>query len=137
MTSFTGCLSTRVRGEELFDFSGTIPKRQHSSTPPWRGVANSHNIIICLIIPDIEANEGSFRPISIHIPEGSILNCSPPAPCAGASVIGGKKAQALTLKVLSQALLKSPLRWRATAPWAATHLDLSIEGRPRSSGCQP
>ena len=124
-----------VRGEELlFDFSGT-----DSQAPTFINstlacsVANSHNIIICLLIPDIEANEGCFRPISIHIPEGSILNCSPPAPCAGASVIGGKKAQALTLKVLSQAMLKSPLRWRATAPWAATHLDLSIEGRDRSS----
>ncbi len=124
-----------VRGEELlFDFSGTDPQAPTfiNSTLAC-SVANSHNIIICLLIPDIEANEGCFRPISIQIPEGSILNCSPPAPCAGASVIGGKKSQALTLKVLSQAMLKSPLRWRATAPWAATHLDLSIEGRNRSS----
>jgi N-methylhydantoinase B len=122
-----------VRGEELvFDFSGTDPQAATfiNSTLAC-SVANSHNIIICLLLPDIEANEGSFRPITIHIPEGSILNCTPPAPCAGASVIGGKKSQALTLKVLSQAMLKSPLRWRATAPWAATHLDLSIEGKNR------
>jgi N-methylhydantoinase B len=122
-----------VRGENLsFDFSGTDAQAPTfiNSTLAC-SVANAHNIIICLLIPDIEANEGCFRPISIHIPEGSVLNCRPPAPCAGASVIGGKKAQALTLKALSQALLKSSLQWRATAPWASTHLDLSVEGKDR------
>lgn len=33
----------------------------------------------CMLTPDVPNNEGTFRPIGIHAPEGSILNCTPPA----------------------------------------------------------
>src|SRR4029079_8678541 len=33
-------------------------------------------------------NEGSFRPVTITAPEGSILNCRPPAPVAARHIVG-------------------------------------------------
>jgi N-methylhydantoinase B len=40
------------------------------------------------LVPDVPNNEGSFRPIRITAPAGSILNCAPPAPVAGRHIIG-------------------------------------------------
>ncbi|MBK9564219.1 MAG: hydantoinase B/oxoprolinase family protein [Saprospiraceae bacterium] len=34
--------------------------------------------IKCIFSPDVPNNEGSFRPISIHAPEGSLLNAQKP-----------------------------------------------------------
>ncbi len=111
----------RVRRDHLtFDFTGTDAQAaSYVNSALACSVANVHNILICLLIPDIPANEGCFRPVDITIPEGSVLNSKPPAPCGGASTIGGWKAQILAIKVLSQALLESPLAWRANASWGS------------------
>ncbi|MBI4529006.1 MAG: hydantoinase B/oxoprolinase family protein [Deltaproteobacteria bacterium] len=125
--------SLQVAGDALhFDFTGTDPQAPSfiNSTLAC-SVANIHNIIICLLLPDIEANEGCFRPIKITIPEGTVLNCRPPVPCAGASVIGGRKAQSLALGVLSQAMLNSPLNLKATASWPSTHVNLNLSARDK------
>lgn len=123
-----------VDGDTLnFDFTGTEPQSPTFINSALAcSVGNIHNIIICLLFPDIEINEGCFRPITIHIPEGTLLNCTPPAPCSGASVIGGKKAQSLALGTLSQAILNSPGRQRATASWSSGHLEVLLSGRGRS-----
>ena len=44
--------------------------------------------IKCALAPDVPNNEGSFRPVTIIAPEGSILNCRPPAPVAGRHIVG-------------------------------------------------
>ncbi len=119
-----------------FDFTGT--DRQAASyvnSALACSVANVHNILICLLMPDIPANEGCFRPVEIKIPEGTVLNSKAPAPCGGASTIGGWKAQTLAVKVLSQAMLKSTLAWRANASWGSGFVmprmsGLSHDGKP-------
>jgi N-methylhydantoinase B len=40
------------------------------------------------LVPDVPNNEGSFRPVKITAPEGSILNCRPPSPVAGRHIVG-------------------------------------------------
>ena len=40
------------------------------------------------ICPDVPHNEGSFRPVHVSAPEGSILNALDPAPVASRQVIG-------------------------------------------------
>ncbi|MFC2059639.1 hydantoinase B/oxoprolinase family protein [Chloroflexota bacterium] len=110
-----------VKGDTLaFDFSGTDPQADSWVNSALAcSVANVHNIVICLLLPDIPANEGCFRPVEVTIPERTVLNCKPPAPCSGASTIGGWKAQILAIKVLSQALAESPQWWRANASWGS------------------
>lgn len=62
------------------------------------------------LVPDVPNNEGSFRPVRITAPEGSILNCRRPSPVAGRHIIGqflpllvhGALAQAVPERVLAE-----------------------------------
>jgi N-methylhydantoinase B len=119
-----------VRGEELhFDFAGTDPEaRTFVNCALPCAVANLHNIVTCQLLPDITVNAGAFRPISVEIPERTLLNCKPPAPCSGASTITGWKTQQLTMAVLSQALAGSAQAWRAQAQWGWGFTDVQWTG---------
>jgi N-methylhydantoinase B len=128
--TYTLRCALEVEGGRLhFDFSGTDPQ---AATFVNAGlactVANLHNIVTCQLIPDITANAGAFRPITVHVPERSLLNCRPPAPCSGASTITGWKAQQLTLAVLSQALRGSRHWERAQAQWGWGFTDVQWTG---------
>ena len=120
-----------VVGDTLgFDFSGTDPEASafvNSALPCT--VANLHNIVTCQLMPDVTANAGVFRAIEVHVPEGTLLNCRPPAPCSGASTITGWKTQQLTIAVLSQALARSEKhRHRAMAQWGWGFTDVQWTG---------
>ncbi len=64
----------------------------------------------CALCPDVPNNEGSFRPVTVTAPPGSLLNALPPAPVAGRHVIGhflpgivfGALAPVLPGKVLAE-----------------------------------
>lgn len=100
-----------VRGDALHvDFDGTSPEAP-------RGINVVMNYteayttfgIKCALAPDVPNNEGSFRPVTITAPPGSILNCRPPAPVAGRHVVGqwlpaavhGALAQAVPDRVIA------------------------------------
>ena len=80
----------RVAGEEIFiDFTGSSPQ----STRGINVVLNYTHAyasfaIKAAICPDVPHNEGSFRPVHVTAPEGSILNALDPAPVASRQVIG-------------------------------------------------
>jgi N-methylhydantoinase B len=42
----------------------------------------------CVIAPDVPHNDGSFRPVTVTAPEGSILNPVHPAPVAARHIVG-------------------------------------------------
>jgi len=42
----------------------------------------------CAIAPSVPHNEGSFRPVTVTAPEGSILNATYPAPVAARHIVG-------------------------------------------------
>lgn len=44
--------------------------------------------IKCAISPDVPNNEGSFRPVEVVAPEGSLLNTTFPAPVGGRHLVG-------------------------------------------------
>jgi N-methylhydantoinase B len=80
----------RVVGDELtVDFAGT-------SDSVERGINVALNYtrgyttygIKCALSPDVPNNEGSFRPVTVEAPEGSILNARWPAPVAGRHMVG-------------------------------------------------
>jgi N-methylhydantoinase B len=79
-----------VTGDEMaIDYTGTSEASQ-------RGINVVMNYteayttfgVKSALVPDVPNNEGSFRPVRITAPEGSILNCRPPAPVAGRHIIG-------------------------------------------------
>jgi N-methylhydantoinase B len=82
--------TVRVAGDEIFiDFSGSSPQ----STRGINVVLNYTHAyasfaIKAAICPDVPHNEGSFRPVHVSAPPGSILNALEPAPVASRQVIG-------------------------------------------------
>lgn len=115
-----------------FDFSGTDPEAPNfiNSALPCT-VANVHNIVVCLLTPDIPVNEGCLRPINVTAPERSILNCKPPAPCSGSSVISGWTAMSLAVRTLSLALSRTKESWRANASWPTSYTQFLLTGRDK------
>ncbi|RDW77634.1 hypothetical protein BP6252_05687 [Coleophoma cylindrospora] len=73
------------KGEALFDWTGTGLETFNCLNAP---IAITHSAILyslrCMINVDIPMNEGCMVPITVHVPEGTILNPSPTAAvCAG------------------------------------------------------
>lgn len=82
--------TVRVARDEIFiDFSGSSPQ----STRGINVVLNYTHAyasfaIKAAVCPDVPHNEGSFRPVHVSAPPGSILNALDPAPVASRQVIG-------------------------------------------------
>jgi N-methylhydantoinase B len=82
----------------------TITKRGDTIHADWTGSSPASprgiNVVLnythayvtyalkCALCPDVPNNEGSFRPVTVTAPPGSLLNALPPAPVAGRHVIG-------------------------------------------------
>lgn len=71
-----------VKGSEvLIDFTGTSPQvRGPANTAPTGALAGAFYVIRAITDPDIPNNSGCYRPVKLHIPEGSLLNPRHPAP---------------------------------------------------------
>jgi N-methylhydantoinase B len=82
--------TVKVAGDEIFiDFTGSSPQ----STRGINVVLNYTHAyasfaIKAAVCPDVPHNEGSFRPVHVSAPPGSILNALDPAPVASRQVIG-------------------------------------------------
>ncbi len=104
-------LTVTVKGSELFvDYSGTSPQCDRGINVPLAYcIAYTTYPLKCAVSPHVPNNEGSFRPIHISAPAGSILNCTFPAPVGGRHIVGhflatavfGALAQAIPTKVLA------------------------------------
>jgi N-methylhydantoinase B len=79
-----------VQGERIVvDFSGSspqVPKGINSVLNFTK--AFSQYALKCLLAPDSPNNDGSFAPIEVRAPEGSILNATYPAPVGGRHLVG-------------------------------------------------
>jgi N-methylhydantoinase B len=82
--------TVKIAGDEIFiDFSGSSPQ----STRGINVVLNYTHAyasfaVKAAICPDVPHNDGSFRPVHVSAPAGSILNALEPAPVASRQVIG-------------------------------------------------
>src|SRR5205823_12323584 len=74
-----------IAGDEAtFDFTGTAPQA--------RGPVNTTYFIACsavyyamkaLAAPEVPPNDGCYRPLRVHVPEGTILRPPPDRPVVG------------------------------------------------------
>ena len=80
----------KVAGEEIFiDFAGSSPQSTRGINVVFNYThAYASFAIKAALCPDVPHNEGSFRPVHVSAPEGSILNALEPAPVASRQVIG-------------------------------------------------
>jgi len=79
-----------VAGDEIFiDFTGSSPQSARGINVVLNYThAYASFAIKAAICPDVPHNEGSFRPVHVSAPPGSILNALDPAPVASRQVIG-------------------------------------------------
>lgn len=63
------------------DYTGSDHERPRGGLNCTLIYSKGHTVypLQCLLSPTVPANEGTFRPIAITAPEGSILNCTAPA----------------------------------------------------------
>ena len=111
------------------DFTGTAPQvRGPFNCMPSGSHAAAYFAVHAMTDPDIPTNGGCFRPISLHLPEGSLVNPREPAPVnARTSTI--KRISGCIVGALGQAVPE-----RAPADAAGEMLLLAFGGaRPDSS----
>jgi len=75
-------VAVTIAGEAMtVDFTGTDPQmkgfKNSSIANTWSAV---YMAVIAFLGPDLPGNEGTYRPIAIVAPEGSLVNPRPPAP---------------------------------------------------------
>ncbi len=94
-----------ISGDEIeVDYEGTSPAHSLAINAVLNYVfAYTAYPIKCIFSPDIPNNEGSFRPIKVKAPEGSLLNAKKPSPL-GARNVTGNLLYAPVMLALSQAL---------------------------------
>jgi N-methylhydantoinase B len=79
-----------VEGEDLLvDFAGSSPQSRHGINLVFNYThAYASFAAKAALAPDVPHNEGSFRPVRVSAPSGSILNCLEPAPVGTRHLIG-------------------------------------------------
>ena len=82
--------TVKIAGDEIFiDFTGSSPQSTRGINVVFNYThAYASFAIKAAICPDVPHNEGSFRPVHVSAPPGSILNALDPAPVASRQVIG-------------------------------------------------
>lgn len=63
------------------DFTGSSPQiAGFKNSSIANTFSSAYLAIIAFLAPHLPKNQGSFRPITVHAPEGTIVNARPPAP---------------------------------------------------------
>lgn len=77
-------------GDEMdLDFSGTSDQMNDTSNSTLAGTMAQLAVALTdFLFWDVPWSDGKFKPITVTIPEGSILNCRFPAACGNAPAVG-------------------------------------------------
>ncbi|MBM3676267.1 MAG: hydantoinase B/oxoprolinase family protein [Actinobacteria bacterium] len=93
----------RVRGDEVeADFTGSHPQtRGYVNSRPGNTGSWVYSMF-SVVFDDIPINSGFFRPISLKLPEGSVVNPLPPAPVGNSTICIGNDVGQATIKALEK-----------------------------------
>ncbi len=84
----------------LFDFTGSDPQRRAPVNSTYAQTFSACAYVVkALIDPDVPANAGLYRLVRVVAPEGTVVNCTAPAP-----VVGGWETQTRLTEVILKAL---------------------------------
>ncbi len=105
-------VSIRVEGDEMVvDYEGSSPESERGINVVLNYTAAYTTFgVKCAISPEVPNNDGSFQPIHVTAPEGTVLNAVHPAPVGARHIVGhflpgvihGALAKAIPDKVLAQ-----------------------------------
>ena len=108
-----------IDGDQLtVDFAGSSPENRKGINVVLNYTkAYTTFALLAALCPDIPINGGSFQPLTITAPEGSVLNARRPAPVALRHLVG-HFAPECVLGALHQVVPAQVLAEGSTSPWA-------------------
>jgi N-methylhydantoinase B len=92
------------RGDAImFDYVGTSTQVEKPVNAPLGvTVAGIYYTLISVLDPTIPVNDGCFRPVTLRVPEGCMMNPRRPAPVAGGNVETSQRNVDAIMKAFSQ-----------------------------------
>jgi len=106
------------------DFSGSSPQVASSMNAVFAiTYSATYYVFRCLLPEEAPANAGLMRPITVHTPERSVVNASPPAAVAAGNVETSQRVVDVLLRALAQAIPS-----RIPAASSGTMSNLTIGG---------
>jgi N-methylhydantoinase B len=114
-----------------FDFSGSSPQSQYAiNCTKWASLGGLFAPLFPLLCYDITWNEGVIKPIKMIAPEGSVVNCTRPAPVSVATVGAIQSVNNAACSTIGKLLnTHDKYRKEATAVWHANHFAVFLFGR--------
>jgi len=96
---------TAKKDQLLIDYTGT-DDQVDGPVNAVLGVTQSgvYYTLRCLTDPTVPMNDGCYRPVRIHVPEGTLMNPTPPAPVAGGNVETSQRNVDVLLKAFARML---------------------------------
>jgi len=131
------CLTMTKSGDELtFDFTGSSPQSRYAiNCTKWASLGGLFAPLFPLLCYDITWNEGVIRPIKMIAPEGTIVNCTRPAPVSVATVGAIQSVNNAACTTIGKMLEASDkYAEEATAVWHANHFAVFMFGRNQRGG---
>lgn len=106
---FTVRCKLTVNGDSLYlDFDGTDPQAggfvNISEGAMW-GVAVTP--LMLMLAPDVAFNEGFFTPLSMNLPEASLVNVKMPAPSSSGHMETGMRTMKMLTRMISELMAES------------------------------
>jgi N-methylhydantoinase B len=112
------------------NFTGSSPQVASSMNAVFAiTYSATYYVFRCLLPEDAPANAGLMRPITVHAPEKTIVNASPPAAVAAGNVETSQRIVDVLLRALSQAIPD-----RIPAASSGTMNNLTIGGTDPRNG---
>jgi N-methylhydantoinase B len=124
-------LTMTKRADTLtFDFTGSSPQSKYSvNCSKWASLGGLFAPLFPLLCYDIVWNEGAIRPITMIAPDGSIVNCTRPAPVSVATVGAIQSVNNAACSTIGKMLAASEkYADEATAVWHANHFAIFMFG---------
>lgn len=93
-----------IAGSDIaFDYTGTAPQVDGPVNAPLGvTIAGIYYTLISVTDPSIPVNDGCFRPVTLHIPEGCMMNPRRPAPVAGGNVETSQRNVDVLMRAFAQ-----------------------------------
>jgi len=131
-------LAITISGDCLTaDYTGTSPQSGRGINVVYSYChAYTTYPIKCSVSPEVPNNEGSFRPITVTAPEGSILNCRRPAP-VGARHILGHFLSAAVFGALSHVIPDRVVAEGSQGLWNTQFDGIDERGEPSAMSSSP
>ncbi|GAB7010161.1 hydantoinase B/oxoprolinase family protein [Halorubrum trueperi] len=126
------CAAVTVDGGSLaVDFDGSADQVEGNCNAPL-AVAKSavYFAVRCVTDPEVPPNHGCYEPVSISVPEGSVLNPDPPAAVVGGNVETSQRVTDVALAALGEA---APGRVPAGSQGTMNNLTIGARGGGETS----